>query len=144
MRAVLTRVGSATVRVAGDVIAEIGPGLLALVGVTHTDTARDAEALAVKMYNLRIMAGERSAADIGAAVLIVSQFTLYADTRKGRRPSWLAAAPGPIAEPLVETVAEKLRNLGAEVAMGRFGADMQVESVNDGPVTIIVEVPGRF
>lgn len=145
MRAVLQRVTSARVVVAGEVVGEISsPGLVALVGATHTDTEQVAVRLAKKIAELRILRGgerdELSALDAGAPVLVVSQFTLYADTRKGRRPSWSAAAPGPVAEPLVEAVARSLRSLGLQVATGRFGADMAVELVNDGPVTILLEV----
>jgi len=140
MRAVVQRVTSATVRVAGATVGEIGAGLVVLVGVTHTDTEREAESLARKVHELRIFAGERSAADIGAAMLVVSQFTLYADTRKGRRPSWSAAAPGPVAEPLIGAVVAALRRRGAVVQTGQFGADMAVSLVNDGPVTIILDV----
>jgi len=140
VRVVVTRVSSARVRVDGATVAEIGPGLLALVGVTHTDTARTADTVAGKIYNLRILHGEASASDLGAPVLVVSQFTLYADTRKGRRPSWLAAAPGPVAEPIVEAVCTALRGRGAHVETGIFGAHMDVESVNDGPVTVILDV----
>jgi D-tyrosyl-tRNA(Tyr) deacylase len=116
-----------------------GPGLVVLVGVTHSDTAATATALASKIYYLRILAGEKSCADVGAPLLVISQFTLYADTAKGRRPSWSAAAPRPVAEPLVTMFAEALRDLGATVETGVFGADMQVELVNDGPVTLILE-----
>lgn len=147
MRALLQRVTSARVTVGGDVVGEIDPaaagaahGLLALVGVTHTDTTATARAMAEKIWRLRILDGERSAADLRAPVLVVSQFTLYADTRKGRRPSWSGAAPGAVAEPLVETVTEALRELGAEVAGGRFGAHMRVDLTNDGPVTILLEL----
>ncbi|MGI5221412.1 D-aminoacyl-tRNA deacylase [Nocardia sp. CA-290969] len=147
MRALLQRVTSAQVRVDSEVVGRIDPpgsgiphGLLALIGITHSDTEAVARAMAEKIWRLRILDGERSAADLSAPVLVVSQFTLYADTRKGRRPSWSAAAPGPVAEPLVETVAETLRNLGATVAGGRFGAHMQVELVNDGPVTVMLEL----
>jgi D-tyrosyl-tRNA(Tyr) deacylase len=141
VRAVVQRVSRAAVRVGGEVVGAIDePGLLLLVGVTHTDTPATARALATKVHQLRIMADERSAADTGAPLLVVSQFTLYADTRKGRRPSWLAAAPGPVAEPLVDEVVAALRERGATVATGRFGADMAVELVNDGPVTLIVDV----
>ena len=115
------------------------PGLVVLVGVTHTDTARQAVALAGKIYNLRILAGEKSCADIGAPLLVVSQFTLYAQTDKGRRPTWQAAAPREIAEPLVTEFADALRSLGATVQTGVFGADMAVALVNDGPVTLILE-----
>ena len=115
------------------------PGLVVLLGVTHGDTPEQAAALAAKIYNLRILRGERSCADEAAPLLVISQFTLYADTAKGRRPSWSAAAPGLVAEPLVEAFARALRALGAAVETGVFGADMQVELVNDGPVTLIVE-----
>ncbi len=110
-----------------------------LVGVTREDTEDDAERLAEKTWQLRILDGERSCADIGAPLLVVSQFTLYADTRKGRRPSWSKAAPGPVAEPLVTAYCDALRRLGAHVETGRFGALMQVSLVNDGPVTLVVE-----
>lgn len=140
MRVVVTRVSSARVRVDGTTVGKIGPGLLALVGVTHTDTATTADTMAGKIYNLRILHDEESAAELGAPVLVVSQFTLYADTRKGRRPSWLAAAPGPVAEPLVEELCTALRRRGAHVETGIFGAHMDVESVNDGPVTVILDV----
>jgi D-tyrosyl-tRNA(Tyr) deacylase len=116
------------------------PGLVVLVGVTHTDTAATAAGLAAKVYYLRILAGEKSCADAGAPLLVISQFTLYADTAKGRRPSWSAAAPAAVAEPLVSAFADGLRALGASVETGVFGADMQVELVNDGPVTLIVEL----
>jgi D-aminoacyl-tRNA deacylase len=114
-------------------------GLVILVGVTHSDTAQTAAALARKVYHLRILRGEMSCADAGAPLLVISQFTLYADTRKGRRPTWQAAAPGPVAEPLVNAFADALRELGATVETGLFGADMQVMLVNDGPVTLILE-----
>jgi D-tyrosyl-tRNA(Tyr) deacylase len=141
VRVVVTRVSSARVQVDGATVGGIGPGLLALVGVTHTDTAATAEMMAGKIYNLRILHDEQSAVDVAAPVLVVSQFTLYADTRKGRRPSWLAAAPGPVAEPLVEELCNALRRRGAHVETGIFGAHMDVESVNDGPVTVILDVP---
>jgi D-tyrosyl-tRNA(Tyr) deacylase len=140
VRVVVTRVSSARVRVDGATVSEIGPGLLALVGVTHTDSAATADTMAGKIYNLRILHDEKSAAELGAPVLIVSQFTLYADTRKGRRPSWLAAAPGPVAEPLIEELCDALRRRGAHVETGVFGAHMDVESVNDGPVTVILDL----
>lgn len=140
MRALLQRVERAAVRVDDETAGAIGAGLLALVGVTHTDTAQDATSLARKVHTLRILRDERSIADTpGASVLVVSQFTLYADTRKGRRPSWSAAAPGPVAEPLVTLFADELRRLGISVESGRFGADMRVELVNDGPVTLLLE-----
>ncbi|MGC3995744.1 MAG: D-aminoacyl-tRNA deacylase [Propionicimonas sp.] len=141
MRAVVQRVGGASVSVAGEVVGAIeGPGLLVLLGVTHTDTAAIADRLAEKTWQLRILDGERSCADLGAPLLVVSQFTLYADTRKGRRPSWNAAAPGPVSEPLVAAYVDALRRRGAEVRTGRFGAHMEVSLVNDGPVTLILDV----
>jgi D-aminoacyl-tRNA deacylase len=128
------------VTVAGAVTGRLrAPGLVVLVGVTHSDTGATAAALASKIYYLRILAGEKSCADVAAPLLVISQFTLYADTAKGRRPSWSAAAPRPVAEPLVTMFAEALRDLGATVETGVFGADMQVELVNDGPVTLILE-----
>lgn len=141
MRAVVQRVSRAAVRVDGRVVGRLErPGLVVLVGVTHEDGAGEVETLARKIADLRIMRGERSVRDDRAPVLVVSQFTLYADTRKGRRPSWNAASPGPVAEPLVEAVVQALRARGLEVATGVFGADMEVELVNDGPVTILLEV----
>lgn len=137
------RVSSATVSVDGAVVGAIrsdGQGLLAFVGVTHTDDRDKARRLAEKLWNLRILAEERSAADVRAPILVISQFTLYADTAKGRRPSWNAAAPGAVAEPLVAEFAAALRGLGAEVQTGVFGANMQVELVNDGPVTVLLEL----
>ena len=140
MRVVLQRVTRASVRVSGEVVGAIGPGLCILVGVTHTDTEADADRLADKVWGLRILEGERSASDENAPLLVISQFTLYADTRKGRRPGYSAAAPGPVAEPLVDEVAAELVRLGAEVATGRFGADMAVTLTNDGPFTVILDV----
>ena len=143
MRVLVQRVSSAAVSVAGEVVGVIRPdgqGLLAFVGVTHGDDAEKARRLAEKLWYLRILDDERSAADVGAPVLVVSQFTLYADTAKGRRPSWNAAAPGAVAEPLVAAFAEALQELGAHVQRGIFGANMQVELVNDGPVTLILEL----
>jgi len=140
VRAVVQRVTRATVRVDGLTVGEIGVGLVVLLGVAHDDTTVTAATLSRKVHGLRIMRGERSVADLpGAGVLVISQFTLYGDARKGRRPTWSAAAPGPVAEPLVDTFAAGLRALGARVQTGRFGADMQVELVNDGPVTILLE-----
>ena len=140
MRAVVQRAASASVRVGGEVVGELDrPGLVVLVGVTHTDTAATAAKLAAKIWTLRILADERSASDLGAPLLVISQFTLYADTAKGRRPSWGAAAPRPVSEPLVEEFVAALRRLGAEVATGVFGADMQVSLVNDGPVTVLLD-----
>mgnify|MGYP001257864224 CR=1 FL=1 len=140
VRAVVQTVSRASVTVDGEVISAITDGLLVLVGVTHDDTPEKAEKLARKVYQLRILDDERSAAELTAPVLVVSQFTLYADTRKGRRPSWSAAAPGEVAEPLVEAFANALRAQGAPVQTGRFGAHMLVESVNVGPRTILLEV----
>ena len=144
MRVLLQRVTSAEVVVDGKVVGAIRPahqGLLALVGVTHGDDAAGAERMAQKVWQLRILDGERSAADVAAPVLVVSQFTLYANTVKGRRPSWNAAAPSAVAEPLVTAFAEALRRLGADVQTGVFGAHMQVRLVNDGPVTVLLETP---
>ena len=141
MRAVLQRVSRARVTVDGQVVGELTrPGLLALVGVTHDDGPEQVATMARKIADLRILRDERSVLDDGAPVLVVSQFTLYADTRKGRRPSWNAAAPGPVAEPVVEQVVAALRARGVEVETGRFGAHMDVELVNDGPVTIVLDV----
>ncbi len=143
VRAVVMRVGSAAVTVDDEVVGQIGPGLLSLVGVARTDDVDTARSLARKIHELRIFPGadgEVSAADLGLPLLVVSQFTLYADTRKGRRPSWQDAAPGEVAEPLVEAVVAELRARGATVATGRFGARMQVSSVNDGPFTVLLEV----
>ncbi|PZR51650.1 D-tyrosyl-tRNA(Tyr) deacylase [Xylanimonas oleitrophica] len=140
MRAVVQRVTRASVTVDGEVVGAIDrPGLLVLVGVTHDDGPAQAETVARKVAELRILRDERSVTDEGAPVLVVSQFTLYGDARKGRRPSWGAAAPGPVAEPLVDAVVESLRARGLEVATGRFGADMAVDLVNDGPVTLLLE-----
>lgn len=141
MRAVLQRVTQAKVSIDGVAVGVIDrPGLVALIGVTHDDGPAQVEVMARKIADLRILGGERSVLDEGAPVLVVSQFTLYADTSKGRRPSWNGAAPGPVAEPLVEQVVEALRAKGIEVATGRFGADMQVQLTNDGPVTIILDL----
>jgi len=116
------------------------PGLLVLVGVTHDDSEEKARKLAAKLWGLRILDGEKSCSDLGAPLLVISQFTLYADTSKGRRPSWNSAAPGRVAEPLVDAVERELRRLGARVETGVFGADMKVALVNDGPITIIVDL----
>ena len=141
MRAVVQRVSQASVAVDGRVVGAIDePGLLVLVGVTHDDTPELARKLAAKLWGLRILDAEKSCSDIGAPLLVVSQFTLYAETAKGRRPTWNNAAPGAVAEPLVAAVAQELRALGARVETGRFGADMKVALVNDGPVTIIIEL----
>ena len=140
MRAVVQTVSRASVTVDGTVVGEIRDGLLVLLGVTHTDTAQVAQTMARKVYELRILDEERSAAEVGAPVLVVSQFTLYGETRKGRRPSWSAAAPAALAEPLVEEFAAALRTRGATVATGVFGAHMLVESVNVGPRTVLLEL----
>jgi D-aminoacyl-tRNA deacylase len=141
MRAVVQRVTQASVTVDGRVIGKLDePGLVVFVGVTHSDGRDQAQRLADKLWGLRILDGEHSSADLGAPLLVVSQFTLYADTRKGRRPSWSAAAPGSVAEPLVDAVVAALRARGARVETGTFGAMMQVALINDGPVTIILEV----
>ncbi|MFG1696744.1 D-aminoacyl-tRNA deacylase [Nonomuraea sp. NPDC049309] len=141
MRAVVQRVRSASVEVEGRTVGAITePGLLVLVGVTHTDTRAEAAKLAAKLWGLRILHGEKSCSDVSAPLLVVSQFTLYGDARKGRRPTWQAAAPGHVAEPLVDAVVEELRALGAHVETGVFGADMQVSLVNDGPITVILEM----
>lgn len=148
MRVLVQRVTSASVSIEGEsgdfqTVGEIRPsgqGLLALVGVTHDDTADVARKMAEKLWQLRILDGEKSAADVGAPILLISQFTLYANTVKGRRPSWNAAAPGPVAEPVVSAFAEALRTLGAEVQSGVFGAHMRVASINDGPVTVLLEL----
>lgn len=143
MRGILQRVTRASVSVDGEVIGECpGPGALVLVGVTHEDTLEQAKTLARKIAELRIFEDETSIQDRAeeASVLVVSQFTLYGDVRKGRRPSWSKAAPGPVAEPLVDAVVEELRNRGIQVETGRFGAMMSVELVNDGPYTLVIEV----
>ncbi|MEC4841992.1 D-aminoacyl-tRNA deacylase [Mycobacteroides chelonae] len=143
MRVLVQRVTSAAVSVEGEVVGAIRPegqGLLALVGVTHDDDPQTAAQLAEKLWRLRILDEEKSAADVGAPVLVVSQFTLYANTKKGRRPAWNAAAPGSVAEPIVAVFADALRNLGAQVEAGIFGAHMQVELINDGPVTVLLEL----
>jgi D-tyrosyl-tRNA(Tyr) deacylase len=147
VRALVQRVAEARVVVDGEVVGAIGPGLCALVGVTHGDDETGARRLADRIWHLRVLAGEagrmdRSLAERGGGgVLVVSQFTLYGDTSRGRRPSWAAAAPAAVAEPLVAAVAEALRGFGAELAAGRFGADMRVELACDGPVTVLLEVP---
>jgi D-tyrosyl-tRNA(Tyr) deacylase len=143
MRVLVQRVTSASVTVDGDVVGAISPdgqGLLALVGVTHSDDDAKAERMAEKLWQLRILDDEKSASDVGAPILVVSQFTLYANTAKGRRPTWNAAAPGAVAEPLVIAFAEALQLLGAQVQTGLFGAHMQVQLVNDGPVTVLLEL----
>lgn len=140
MRAVVQTVSRASVTIDGEVVGAITDGLLVLVGVSHDDTPAEAEKLARKVYELRILDDERSAAEVNAPVLAVSQFTLYGDVRKGRRPSWSAAAPAEVAEPLVTAFADALRARGAHVETGRFRAHMLVESVNVGPRTLLLEV----
>ena len=143
MRVLVQRVASASVVVGGQVVGEIRPdgqGLVALVGVTHTDDVPTAQRLAEKLWQLRILDDEKSASEVGAPILVVSQFTLYGNTTKGRRPTWNAAAPGAVAEPLVDAFAAALAALGAHVQTGVFGADMAVELVNDGPVTVLLEL----
>jgi D-tyrosyl-tRNA(Tyr) deacylase len=141
MRAVLQRVTEASVTVDGEVVGRLdGPGLCVLVGVTHTDDEAVAERMATKIHELRVLRDERSAADAAAPLLVISQFTLYGDARKGRRPTWNAAAGGETAEPLVDHLVATLRGRGAHVETGRFGADMQVALINDGPVTLILDM----
>jgi D-tyrosyl-tRNA(Tyr) deacylase len=140
VRAVVQRVSRARVLVDGEVVGAVDrPGLCVLVGVTHEDGLEQVATLVRKVAELRVLDDERSAVDVGAPLLVVSQFTLYADTRKGRRPSWSAAAPGAVAEPLVDAVVRGLRERGLEVATGRFGARMSLELVNDGPMTLLLE-----
>jgi len=142
MRAVVQRTLSASVTVDGEVVgATTEPGLLVYLGVTHDDGPADVTWTARKIWELRLLRDERSASDAGAPVLVVSQFTLYGDARKGRRPTWAAAAPGPVSEPLYDAVCTELERLGAPVQRGVFGADMQVASVNDGPITMVLESP---
>jgi D-tyrosyl-tRNA(Tyr) deacylase len=140
MRAVVQTVSRASVTVDGEVVGQVSDGLLVLLGVTHSDTAQIAANMARKVHELRILDDERSAAEVGAPVLVVSQFTLYGDARKGRRPTWNAAAPAEVAEPLVTAFADALRSRGAPVATGRFRAHMLVESVNVGPRTVLLEL----
>ena len=140
MRALVQTVSRASVTVDDEVVGKIEDGLLVLLGVTHADTAAVAQTMARKVHELRILDEERSAADAGAPLLVVSQFTLYGDARKGRRPSWGAAAPAEVAEPLVTAFVEALRARGATVETGRFRAHMLVESVNVGPRTIWLDL----
>jgi D-tyrosyl-tRNA(Tyr) deacylase len=141
MRAVAQRVSEASVVVDGETVGSItGPGLCVLVGVTHEDTPEKAAQLARKLWSLRILPDEKSCSDVGGPLLVISQFTLYGDARKGRRPTWNAAAPGEIAEPLVDEVVKRLRELGAHVETGRFGADMKVALTNDGPFTLVIDI----
>ncbi len=138
------RAASASVQVGGEVVGRLDrPGLVVLLGVTHTDGSAEVAWLARKVWDVRILRDERSASEVDAPVLVVSQFTLYGDARKGRRPTWATAAPGPVAEPLYEAFCAELERLGATVARGVFGADMAVELVNDGPVTLLLETPPR-
>ncbi len=140
MRAVVQRVTSASVTAQGTVVGSItGPGLLVLLGVTHSDGQREVTWMARKIWELRIMREERSASELGAPLLVVSQFTLYGDARKGRRPTWNAAAPGPVSEPVYLELCAELERLGASVSRGTFGADMLVSLENDGPVTMVLE-----
>ena len=142
MRAVVQRASSASVTTDGEVVARLpAPGLLVLLGVTHDDGPEQVLWTARKVWDLRILRDERSASDVGAPVLVVSQFTLYGDARKRRRPTWAAAAPGPVSEPLYRAFCEELERLGAHVERGVFGADMQVALVNDGPVTMVLDSP---
>lgn len=140
MRAVVQTVSRASVTVDGEVVGAIDDGLLVLLGVTHSDTPAIADTMARKVWELRILDDEKSASDIGVPILVVSQFTLYGDARKGRRPTWIAAAPAEMAEPLVTAFAEALRARGAKVATGRFRAHMLVESVNVGPRTVLLDI----
>lgn len=142
MRAVLQRVRSASVSVGGEVVGRIDdPGLVVLLGVTHDDGPAEVEWMARKIRELRILRDEQSVAELGAPVLVVSQFTLYGEARKGRRPTWSAAAPGEISEPLYDALCAALSDAGTPVSRGRFGAEMAVELVNDGPVTLILDTP---
>lgn len=135
----MQRVASASVSVDDTTIGSIDSGLLVLLGVTHDDTQTEAKKLANKLWTLRIMRDEQSVADTSGSILVISQFTLYGNAQKGRRPSWTAAAPGPVAEPLYEHFCQTLRSLGATVATGAFGTDMAVSLINDGPVTLLLE-----
>ena len=140
MRAVVQRVASASVLVDGAVVGSLAaPGLLVYLGVTHADTAAEVDWMARKVWGLRILPDEQSASDLDAPVLVVSQFTLYGDARKGRRPTWEAAAPGPVSEPLYDAFCSTLTALGAHVERGVFGAHMRVQSVNDGPFTVLLD-----
>ncbi len=141
MRAVVQRVSKASVSVGGQVVGAIDePGLLVLVGITHGDTTEQAARLAAKLWGLRILPGEKSCSDLGAPLLVISQFTLYGEVSRGRRPSWSAAAPGPVAEPVLGALVQALRAAGARVQTGVFGAEMKVSLVNDGPVTVVVDL----
>jgi D-aminoacyl-tRNA deacylase len=142
VRAVIQRVLSASVTVGGQTVGSIEePGLLVYLGVTHTDGQREIAWTARKIWDVRLLREEKSLSDLGAPVLVVSQFTLYGQARKGRRPTWQAAAPGTVSEPAYDAVCAELERLGAHVERGRFGADMRVTSVNDGPVTLVLDAP---
>ena len=142
MRAVVQRAASASVEVGGEVVGRLDrPGLVVLLGVTHNDGPAEVSWLARKVWDVRLLRDERSASDVGAPLLVVSQFTLYGDARKGRRPTWSAAAPGPVSAPLYEGFCAELERLGAQVERGVFGADMAVSLVNDGPITLLLESP---
>lgn len=142
MRVVIQRTLRARVTVDGEVVGETRtPGLLVYLGVTHDDGLADLAWTARKVWELRLLRDERSASEVGAPILVVSQFTLYGDARKGRRPTWQAAAPGPVSEPLYDAFCSELERLGAQVSRGSFGADMQVDSVNDGPITLVLDSP---
>ena len=144
MRAVVQRVDGASVVVDGETVGAIeGEGLCVLVGVTHEDTKEKAAQLARKLWSIRMLQDEKSCSDIDAPLLVVSQFTLYGDARKGRRPTWAAAAPGPVSEPLYDSVCEELQRLGTRVERGVFGADMIVDLTNDGPVTVLLDSSQR-
>ena len=143
MRAVVQRVLQADVSVDGTVVGSLAtPGLVVYLGVTHGDGPEEVSWLARKLWGLRILRDERSASEVGAPVLVISQFTLYGDARKGRRPTWIAAAPGHLSEPVYDHFCDELERLGAHVERGRFGAEMRVSSVNDGPVTLVLDSPG--
>ena len=143
MRAVIQRARSASVTIDGEVVGSLdGPGVVVLLGVTHDDGPDQVTWMARKIWGLRILRNEQSASDVGAPLLVISQFTLYGDARKGRRPTWNAAAPGPVSEPVYEEFCAELERLGARVERGRFGADMAVSLVNDGPVTLILDTDG--
>ena len=145
VRAVLQRALRASVTVDGEVVGGFDtPGLVVLLGVTHDDGPAQIEWMANKIRDVRILREERSIGDLDAPALVISQFTLYGDARKGRRPTWLAAAPGPVAEPIYEAVCDRMAQLGTPVSRGRFGADMAVELVNDGPVTLVLDTPGTY
>jgi D-tyrosyl-tRNA(Tyr) deacylase len=140
LRAVVQRVLQASVSIDEAIVGAVdGPGLLVYLGVTHTDGADEVAWMTRKIWDVRLLRGERSSSEVGAPILVVSQFTLYGDARKGRRPTWEAAAPGPVSEPVYDAVCAELERLGAHVERGIFGADMQVASINDGPVTVILE-----